>query len=107
MQRNTGYFQFKKLSRPFWLREDQSAFLWAFAKGRLFYCKSSQEATMTTQIRDPDLLDELHQELAILKSCIYGLCYLIREYDKDIYNEIGSAASVQLSRFEKLLNQIN
>ena len=62
---------------------------------------------MITQIRDPDLLDELHRELAVLKSCIYAMCHLIQEYDKDIYDEIGSAASVQLSRFEKLFEQLN
>jgi hypothetical protein len=56
---------------------------------------------------DPDLIDRLNRELAILKICIYGLYHCLQEYDQEIYLETSAATSIQLARFEKLLQQIN
>lgn len=56
---------------------------------------------------DPDTLDELYSELLILKICIYGLLHIIEELDSEYFQEVGTAASIQLHRFEKVVKQLN
>lgn len=61
-------------------------------------------------IIDKNLLDDFYQEIVVLEACLNGLCSIIQEFDKEIYNEISLAIHVQMSRvkdiFEKL-SQIN
>lgn len=56
---------------------------------------------------DTDTLDELYSELLILKICIYGMLHIISEFDTNYYQEISSAASIQLHRFENVVKRLN
>ena len=56
---------------------------------------------------DRDLLENFFEEMVVLEACLYGLCSIIQEYDKEKSNEMGLAAYIQLSRVKEIVYQLN